>query len=170
MIFSLIIVAIFIGASIYFFFRAESLQRALLIANRESSSAKKNQKVLQEALALTARKGEEFAKFRLEKVKGEDGDETMITLITPLINNYAIIYTECLKGKGHLKGITKKCLDTYDAKAFNSFVQHLKTQEKHIQRMWSSDNLNGFMSLIEALLLACENKGDEKLSPPKKKA
>lgn len=164
MIFVFVIVLVFVGASIYFFFRAESLQRALNIAKRDNSKAQKSAKALQEALALTAKKNEEFAKHRIEKIKANNSGDESISIIMPLINNYAVIYAESLKGKGRLKGICKKCFDTYDSKGFNEFCTFMKTQEKSLQRFWSSDNLNGYISLIEALLLKLESSSDTKNS------
>lgn len=162
MAFFLVIVAVFVGASIYFFFKAESLQKALLTAKRENTQAQKNYKILQEAVALTARKNEDSLKHRIEKVKEKTENHDDINLIMPLINNYAVIYSECLKGKGRLKGICKKCFDTYDTKAFNQFITFLKSKDKSLQRFWGSDNLNGYVSLVEALLVLIEY-------PPSKK-
>lgn len=160
MIFSVVVILIFVCSSVYFFFRAENLQRTVNLAKRDSAKAEKATKAMQEALALTAKKNEEFAKYRIEKLKADKGDEPAIDIIMPLINNYAVIYTECLKGKGNLKKICKKCFDSYDSKGFNEFSTFIKTQDKSLQRFWASDNLNGYLSLIECLLLKMENPED----------
>lgn len=156
MIFISILIVIFVASSIYFYFKAENLQLKLLGARRDCSHAQKSQKVLQEALALTAKKNEESVKYRLELLQKKLGEHENITLISPLINNYAVIFSECMKGKGKLKAVSKKCFDTYDAKLFTQFLAYLKSREKSLQRMWASDNLNGFISLIEALLYDIE--------------
>lgn len=158
MIFYFIVVAIFVGASIYFFFRAESLQRSLNKAKRDVSSAEKNHKLLQEALALTAKKNEEAFKYRLEKIKSDKEDNPAIVTIMPLVDNYAGIFIECLKGKGRLKGVAKKCFDTNHNKAFNEFMVFLNAQDKSLQRFWGSDSLSGFISLMEALILKLESE------------
>lgn len=156
MIFYFIVVAIFVGASIYFFFRAESLQRSLNKAKRDVSSAEKNHKVLQEALALVAKKNEESLKFRAGNIKSKQEDNEALVMIMPLIDNYAGIFIECLKGKGRLKGVSKKCFDAKHSKAFNEFIGFLSKQDKSLQRLWGNESLNGFVSLMEALVLKLE--------------
>ena len=69
MIFVLSIAALFIGISIYFYFRAEGLQRALFNAKREFSNTKKENKAYIDTMALIAKRHEDFAKYRLQKMK-----------------------------------------------------------------------------------------------------
>jgi len=73
-------------------------------------------------------------------------------LISPLINNYSIIFKECLKGKGRLKAICQKCFENQDSSAYKKFVALIVTSDKQLKRYWSSDNLNGFLFLVDALL------------------
>jgi hypothetical protein len=154
MIFVLSIAALFVGISIYFYFRAEGLQRALLNLKREFSSTKKENKSYIDSMALVAKRHEDFAKHRLQKMKERQTLEAeTIEVITPFVNNYSIIFRECLKGKGKLQTITKKCYESYDAEGFKRLVAYISKQEPHIKRMWSSNNLSGYVSLIEALLL-----------------
>jgi hypothetical protein len=154
MIFVLSISGIFVALSIYFYFRAEGLQRALLNAKKESSHAKKENKFYIDSMAIIAKRHEDFVKHRLQVIKD---DETLeletIEIIAPLINNYAAIFIECSKGKGKLQPIAKKCYEGYDKEGFNKLVAHVTKQEANIKRMWSSNNLSGYISLIEALLL-----------------
>jgi len=162
MFFVLFITVLFIGISIYFYFRAEGLQRTLSSAKREFSSTQKENKSYVDSMALIAKRHEDFAKHRLEKIK-TNGSETVETLetITPLINNYAVIFRECLKGKGKLQTITKKCYESYDKEGFKKLVAYIAKQEAHIKRMWSSNSLSGYISLIEALLLLAEQMKKE---------
>lgn len=157
MFFVLFITALFIGISIYFYFRAEGLQRTLSNAKREFSSTQKENKAYVDSMALIAKRHEDFAKYRLEKIKTSQSETTeTLEAITPLINNYTVIFRECLKGKGKLQPITKKCYESYDKEGFKRLVAYISTQEAHIKRMWSSNNLSGYISLIEALLLLAE--------------
>lgn len=154
MIFLLSIAALFVGLSVYFYFRAEGLQRTLYNAKREFISTQKENKSYMDSMALIAKRHEDFAKYRLQKIKDNEllALET-IEIITPLINNYAVIFRECLKGKGKLQPITKKCYESYDEESFKKLVTYMSKQEAHIKRMWSSNNLSGYISLVEALLL-----------------
>jgi hypothetical protein len=152
MIFGLIIIAIFVGVSVYFFFRAEGLQRQLITAKRDSQSTQKENKAYFESMALISKRHEDFVKERLNKLIEQQGKDALHT-ITPFINNYSVIFRECLKGKGKLHVITKKCYESYDVESFKEFTQFLTKQEAHIKRMWSSNNLSGFISLAEALLV-----------------
>ncbi len=164
MFFVLFITALFVGISIYFYFRAEGLQRTLFNTKREFSSTQKENKVYVDSMALIAKRHEDFAKHRLEKIKTSQSEtktsqpETteILEAITPLINNYNVIFRECLKGKGKLQAITKKCYESYDKEGFKKLVAYISKQEAHIKRMWSSNNLSGYISLIEALLLLAE--------------
>ena len=158
-----IVLALFIGISIYFFFRAEKLQRLLTAQKREVYQSRKDAKLLSDSMILVASKYEEFAKFRLQALKNklhdaEEPESPQLELLTPLVNNYAAIYRACLSAKEQLKPATKKCYDSYRADAFGKFITLIQKKEKHVQRMWSSNNLNGFISLIEALIIEQEMK------------
>ena len=159
MIFVLSISVIFIGLSIYFYFRAEGLQRALFNAKKESSSAKKENKYYIDSMALIAKRNEDFVKHRLQIIKDSEIIELeTIEIITPLINNYAAIFIECSKGKGKLQPIAKKYYESYDNEGYKKLVAHVTKQEASVKRMWSSNNLSGYISLIEALLLGNTKK------------
>ena len=150
---------IFIGLSIYFYFRAERLQRDLFSAKKESSHAKKENKYYIDSMAIIAKRHEDFVKNRLQIIKNCQALEPeTIEIISPLVNNYAAIFIECLKGKGKLQSITKKCYGNFDDDAFKRFVAHVAKQDSSVRRMWSSNNLAGYISLIEALLLTKTKK------------
>ena len=158
MFFVLIITAIFVVISIYFFLRAEKLQRQLISQKRDSFTTRKENKVLADSMTLFATRGQEFAQARLARLKVQakaSEDEHLIIhveLISPLINNYSIIFRECLKGKGRLKVVSKKCFENHDNAAYKKFVALIVTGDKQLKRYWSSDNLNGFLFLVDSLL------------------
>lgn len=157
MIFIFSIAVVFISLIVYLFFRAEKLQKQFSKAQSESRYARKETKALLESLMLVMAKQDEFVKYRLQLLKDVDekADEHNATLkmITPLINNFSLISRECLKGKGQLSAITKKCYENSEPGAYKVFTLWLKTQDVKIKRMWNSNTLNGYLSLIEALLL-----------------
>lgn len=153
----LIVVAIFVGVSIYFYFRAEKLQRELLDVKRENHQTRKNNKVMADAVALVASKYEEFNKHRLKTLKtaADNGFPTVshdLALIAPLVNNYAGIFRACLAAREQLKPMVKKCFDNVQDGQYQDFQKFIAGRDAHIKKMWSSNNLNGFISLIEALL------------------
>ena len=158
MFFVSVITLVFVLTSIYFFFRAEKLQRKLITQQRDSSSTRKENKMLVETMTLVATREQEFAKERLKRLKiyakSNELEQLLIhaELISPLINNYSIIFQECLKGKGRLKAISQKCFENQDSSAYKKFVAMLVTSNKELKRYWSSDNLNGFLFLVDALL------------------
>ncbi|MCJ8319426.1 MAG: hypothetical protein MJK12_07320 [Colwellia sp.] len=163
MIFVLSIMAIFVAISIYFFFRAEKLQREVILAKRDGNIARKENKVLIDSMALLASRYEEFARNRFQELKNRpQANEENIKQIAPLINNYSTIFAECLKGKERLKPITQRCYQLIDSSAFKEFNQYLGKRDAQIKRMWSSNNLNGFVSLVEALLVNLEQPQDKK--------
>lgn len=159
MILVLSIAGIFVGLSIYFYFRAEGLQRDLLNAKKDSNNAKKENKFYIDSMAIIAKRNEDFVKHRLKIIKDNELFELeTIEIITPLINNYAAIFIECLKGKGKLQTTAKKCYESSGEQGFKKLVEHIAKQEASVKRMWSSNNLSGYISLIEALLLCKNNK------------
>lgn len=57
-----------------------------------------------------------------------------------------------MQGKGRLKAICQKCFENQDKSAYKKFIAMLITSNKQLKRYWSSDNLNGFLFLVDALL------------------
>ncbi|WP_019027118.1 hypothetical protein [Colwellia piezophila] len=159
MFFVLVITAVFVGISIYFFFRTEKLQRQLIMQRRENLNTRKENKALVDSMALIAVRGQDFSKTRLARLKKQaqaNEDEQLIKytqMITPLINNYSMIFRECLRGKGRLKAMSQKCFKNQDSSAYKNFVALIVTSDKQLQRYWSNDNLNGFLFLVDALLI-----------------
>ena len=172
MFFFIATIVLFVIISIYFFFQAEKLQRQLIAYKRESSNIRKENKALVDSIALVANRGQEFAKARLKKLQEHastnESEQLMlhVVLITPLINNYSIIFSECLKGSGRLKKVSQKCFENQDNSAYKKFVALIVTSDKQLKRYWSSDNLNGFLFLVDGLL-AVDNNMKELSNPPK---
>jgi hypothetical protein len=158
MYFVLAIALVFVVISVYFFFRVEKLQRKLITQQRESLTTRQENKLLVESMTLVATREQEFSKARLVRLKtyAQENEHTQllmhIELISPLINNYSIIFKECLKGKGRLKAICQKCFENQDSSAYKKFVALIVTSDKQLKRYWSSNNLNGFLFLVDALL------------------
>ncbi len=152
MLFILSIAVVFIALIVYLYFRAEKLQQQLNKAQTESRHTRKEMKSLLESLMLMIAKQDEFVKQRLQALKDLDEKNTTLKMITPLINNYVLIASECLKGKGQLSIIVKKCYEKSESGSYKAFTLWLKTQDVKIKRMWNSNTLSGYLSLIEALL------------------
>ncbi|MFD2165679.1 hypothetical protein ACFSJY_05325 [Thalassotalea euphylliae] len=157
MLFVAIFAAIFVVVSIYFYFRSERLQYELVKLKRDTAQTRKENKQLSEAIAFVAAKQEEFFKFRLNQLK-EQAEELApqvasdMTLISPLISNYANIFNACMVGKEKLQPVCQKSIEGVAAGSYQRFLKFISGQEKHVKRHWSSNNVNGLMSLIEALL------------------
>ncbi len=157
MIFILSITVIFVLLTIFFFFRAEKLHQQLKKAQFDSSSVRKENKSLIDSLVLVASRQEAFSQNRLQQLKElhlEKGSEFVhLKILTPLINNYAIIFRGCLKGKGQLSVTCKKCYENTEPDYFREFSAFINQQDVKIKRMWKSNTLTGFISLVEALLM-----------------
>lgn len=159
MIFALSIIGIFVVTSIYFYFRAETLQRDLMIAKKEISNMAKEHKSMISSMVTVSSSFEEFSKQRFNQIKrimesSGQNEEILqqLELISPFIHNYAVIYRECAKGSGRLKTITQKCYESYDESAYKKFVGYVNSQDKKIKNMWAGNNLSGFIALVESLL------------------
>ncbi len=152
----LLITALFIALSIFFFFRTEKLQNKLRLLKRDSTSASKENISLSESIAVIAGSHEEFAKNRLQLLLADNENHPQadhIELIKPLITNYVTIFNECLKQKGRLHIITKKCFDSQSDDKYKEYINKIIKNDEKLQRLWSSNNLIGFISLVEALLV-----------------
>lgn len=152
-------IALFMLISIYLFYRAENIQKQLTVSKRETRKIKKDNANLLESMQISAKKYEEFAKFRLQEIKKrlpepeEENLQEELELITLLIQNYSLIYGECLKGEMKLKTITKAVFDGYKAGTYDLLTHFISLQESALKQMWASDSLKGYISLVEALIL-----------------
>lgn len=156
MIFSLSIIAIFVAASVYFFFQAEGLNRQLVTAKRESVTIKKENKAFVDTMAIVAKRNEEFLIQRLNKLKETKKQNEVFELIQPVIHNYSAIFLGSLKGKGQVQKMVKKCCDGYEAGCYKNITTYIAKQDAQIKRMWSSNNLSGFMKLVDELMQKIE--------------
>lgn len=159
------IIAIFMLISIYLFYRAESIKKQLTLSKREARKIKKENTNLLDSMLISAKKYEEFAKFRLQEIKKRlpiTEEEAALTqeleLITLLVQNYSLIYSEALKGEMKLKTITKAALDAHSNDTYVKFTQYIADQDSSLRQMWASDSLKGFISLIEALILKMQKQ------------
>ena len=156
MLFALAIIGIFVAVSIYFFFRAEKLQRDLMMTRRDMAQLEKENRAWNDTMAVITTKYEEFAKRRMqlfqENVTAQDVAEE-IRLLVPLINNYATICRECQKGPGRLAKVVQKCYSNYQVDSFNTFTSYIDRQDVALKRLWKSNTLKGFVAMIDALML-----------------
>lgn len=161
MVFVLIVTAIFVAVSIYFFFRAEKLEAQLKSTRREFSQSKKSTKAMTDTVAVIASKHEEFLKFRLKTLQKNIEDESELKFVIPLINNYGHIFRACLTTKNQLKPTAEKCFESVSPGSFKGFVTYISSKDVHIRKMWADNNLSGFMSLVEALLVEVSEKAKQ---------
>ncbi len=171
MVFIFSIAIVFIAIMVYLFFRAEKLQQKLMKSQSESRNARKESQALLESLMLIIAKQDESIKQRLHQIKAleekNDKQSSSLAIINPLLINFALIARECLKGKGQLSIIVKKCYENSEPGSYKAFTLWIKTQDTKIKRMWSANTLSGYLSLVEALLVlqsqssVVENKKSE---------
>ena len=176
MFFVLIIAAIFVLVSIYFYFRSERLESELVKLKQETAQTRKDNKQLTDAMALVAAKQEEFYQHRfnslVDMAKEKDApQQSELELISPLISNYGSIFRACLLQKGQLKVVTEKCCESYNKGSHKQFLKFVSNNEIHIKRMWSQNNLKGYLGLVEALILDMQKvlsgKSEDKLTVKK---
>ncbi|REL37106.1 hypothetical protein [Thalassotalea euphylliae] len=157
MFFALVVIAIFVAVSVYFYFRSERLQHDLVQQKRDTAQTRKSHKQLADTVASIGAKQQEFFTFRYNKVKEEAERKSPAILsdvkrISPLVTNYAAIFNACAGGKEQLKPTAQTYFENHKPGAYKDFLTYISGREKHVARMWSSNNLSGFMSLMESLL------------------
>lgn len=157
----LLITVLFVAISVYFYLRAESLERNILIIKREAENTRKEHAALSKSMTQIASSYEESSKKRLNEILSTS-DNTQeyreVELLKPLINNYGTIFRECLTGKGRFHPITKKCFSSQDTEMYDEFIKKVIKNDSSIQRFWGNNNLTGFVSLVEALLTKYNGK------------
>ncbi len=166
MIFIIAIIIIFFVVIVYLYFRTEKLQLSLRKAQSADRNSRKENKALLETLMLVANTQETFVKIRLQNLKDSFVDDKTISqelvLLSPLINNYAVIFTACLKGKGQLSIMTKRCYESLDKNSYKKFIVFINQQDQKTKRMWNSNTLSGYISLTETLLQKFEQLPEKK--------
>jgi len=162
----LLITALFVFISVYFFFRAEKLQRTIVLLKRDTAKTQKENQIFSKSMALMAGNTEEYAKSRLQLLLVKTQDKKTLNeldLIKPFINNYSLIFKECLMKKGKLQSTTRKCFANLDGDVFKEFFETIIKKDNKVQRLWNSNNFIGFISLAEALLVKYEEKSQSNL-------
>ena len=155
MIFVLAIIAMFVAVSIYFFFKAENLQREIILMKRDVSATKKENKSYVELMAIIAQRYEDISKRRFIELRAEATlaeDTEMFDIMAPIINNYGTIFNGTLKGKGKLQSTVKKIYEGHQKGTYKVLSNYIAQADKEIKRAWSSNNINGFILLVEAFL------------------
>lgn len=158
MIFSVFVILIFVVVSVYYYFRAEKLSREIYAIKKESAVYKKEAKLMIDTFAIVAKKNEEIVKFRFEQIQKNNDLKETTELLLPLVNNYAAIFSECIRGKGRLHKIVQKCCESYQEGSYKKLAVHINQQEAHIKRNWSSNNITGFISFLDAILLTLDKQ------------
>lgn len=160
----LLITALFVFISVYFFFRAEKLQRSIFLLKRDTAITQKENQLFSKSMALMAGNSEVFAKNRLQLLFDKTQNKDFLAelaLIKPLIENYSIIFKECLMKKGRLQTASKKCFSSQEGDVYKDFFEKIVKKDSKIQRFWKSNNFIDYISLIEALLVKYEEKVQE---------
>lgn len=156
MLFSLAIIIVFVVVSVYYYFRSEKLYAELKAVKKEASAIKKESKVMVDSFAVIAKKNEDFINFRFQAIQEYSKDNESVVLLTPLVTNYATVFRESIRGKGEMHKIAKKCCESYQAGSFKRLSAHISSQENHIKRAWTSNNISGFVTFMEAMIIALE--------------
>jgi len=162
MVFSLIIIGIFVAVSIYFYFRAERLYHQLIVTKRELFDVKKESQALNEASAIIAQKSEELLKQRFKSIQEQMGEDKSIEIFAPLINNYSRIFAETMRGKGQLHKITQKCYEAFQVGSYRKFTGFIGSMDTQIKRAWGLNNVSGLITFIEAVANHYEKGGNTK--------
>lgn len=164
MIFVVALIAIFVGVSIYFFFRAEALQRQVINAKREQKQIQKENKAFLDSIAIMNIQHENFANNRLSKLKERYSTNKVLSYeldsISPLIHNYALITKACFTNNGQLAVAVEKCYNGAEGENYRAFTTFIASQNKEIQRMWGSNQLKGYLALVESLLIKFESSAN----------
>jgi len=164
------IITFILGICIYMFYRAESLQKQVSLFQREIKSTNIDNQNLIDTIAIITLKNEEIANKRLQSITEKNTElSDMVVIVTPFIKNYSLIIRETIKGNGQLTPVVKKLYDGVDKNAYKEFVNYINQQEASVRRLWSSNNMPGYISLVDTLFVLLEEL-TIKTDPENKKA
>lgn len=166
----LFVTVLFVCISIYFFLRAEKLQHTIVSIKRDTSKTKTENQALSKSMTLIASNTEEFVKSRLQSLLNKEQCQDELMLIQPIMENYSIIFKECLVKKGKLHVSVKKCFASVGEDAYKEFFEVCVKKDEKINRLWNNNNFIGFISLVEALLVKYEEKSQCKPAEEKPSA
>ncbi len=153
----------FLGICIFLFYRAEGLQSKLNAVQKEVKTTNKANQNLIDIMAIVALKNEEFAVKRLVALKDEEPETAQdITTITPFITHYSMIIREVMKGNGQLSVVVNKLYEGAEKGSFKRFTNYISRQDASIKRLWSTNNIASYISLVEALLIHLEEQSETK--------
>lgn len=161
MIVLLLITVLFILISVYFFFRAEKLQRNLSVLNRETAKVQKENASLSKSIAFIGGNSEEFVKNRLQLLLDRNQSQqtvSQLSLIKPIINNYAFIFKACLMKRNTMQSTIKECFSTSEEQIYNNFISLIINQDTNLLRLWNSNNFMSYISLVETILIKFEKE------------
>ena len=172
MFFAFIVIAIFVAVSVYFYFRSERLLQDLVKQKRDTALTRKNHKQLLDTVASIANKQQEFFTFRYNKAveaaeKKSPSILSDLKRMSPLVNNYAAVFNACAVAKDQLKPSAQTYFENHKPGSYKDFLTFISGREKHVARMWASNNLTGFMSVMESLLTE-QQQALAKIKPVKK--
>lgn len=166
MIFLISILVIFLIASVYFFFRAESLQKRLLIEKKKTKQAEKDNQGFVDTMLMSSSKYQDFAVYRVKTIQDSANklsqmpeklaDDLNVSKL--FFENYGKIFIDAMTGKTGPKRSCQESLIQVNKETYRLFIEMTNRQDKTIRRMWNSDNLAGFVSFSEALLLNLEKQ------------
>ncbi|PCH97605.1 MAG: hypothetical protein COB83_01360 [Gammaproteobacteria bacterium] len=157
----LLMTALFVFISVYFFFRAEKLQHSIISLKRETAKSLKENQILSKSMVQMAANTEVFVKNRLQILHNKSQEQDVLdqlALIKPFINSYSLIFKECLMQKGKLHTITKQCFSNQESNLHQAFIEKIIKKDSKLQRLWNSNNFIGFISLTEVLLVKYERQ------------
>ena len=122
---------------------------------RDISATKKENKAYVDMMAIIAQRNEESVKQRFIDLRATATsleDSEMFDIIAPMINNYATIFNDSVRAKGKLQSAVKKVYEGYRQGTYKVLSNHISQASKEIRRAWSSNNINGFIIIVEAFL------------------
>ncbi|SEL31084.1 hypothetical protein SAMN05216262_1098 [Colwellia chukchiensis] len=153
MIFVLIVIAIFVAVSIYFFVQAERLQRKLILQQRELKGVKKENSYYIEFMAVIAQRYEDAAKKRFVAMREHSTTPAQeLEIMAPLFNNYATIINASIRDKGKVQPSVAQVYEGFQAGSYKTLTNYIARSNDAIIKAWGSNDINGFINLIELLI------------------
>lgn len=153
------IASIFLFISIFMFYRAENLSREISKIKRDLTATSKEKDFFFEVMTNGATIQQSFLSKRYENLSAhykKQGNANPLEPLYPIISNYTTIFHECARKPNNIKGVVKNACEQAEKGSYKQLERLISQQEKHIKSLWNQAKFNGFVSLVEALVLQQE--------------
>jgi hypothetical protein len=139
----------------YYYFQTVSLSRQLLLHKKELNQLNKIHAELFNRSEQMIQIQERIYQRKLRQLKqtGYEQDYELKAL-EPLINHFAFIAKEYLKGKGELIELVKNFYEQNEPGSHRKIINTINERDTDIRQAWQQNNIAGLIYVIDTIIIS----------------